>query len=396
MTKLSDLKIKSFKPNGKVQRFYDGGGLMLQMAPKGTLTWYLQYVWRGKNKRVKLGRYPAYSLAEARRMREETKHKVQRGVDPVEERKQLKEEQRREELGRFEVIAREWYEKQRDAWAESHAITVIGRLERHAFPALGDKALDEISPQDVLRLIEHIESAGTHETAKRVLGLIGQVFNHGLILGLCDRNPCVGLHKALKPHKVKHMSAVLDPVRIGQILRMLDDYQGGVIVKTAMQLGPLLAVRPSELRHSRWQDLDLENGQWSRIVSKVDEPLLTPLSRQSVALIKALEPYTQSSQWLFPNPRTFERPMSNNAVRAALRSLGIEGTELTEHGWRATFRTLADEKLRVRVEVIEMALGHSVRDSLGRSYNRTAYFDERRELAQNWADYLDTLKGGVL
>ncbi len=320
------------------------------------------------------------------------RYKVKRGIDPVQERHQIKAEQQREKHGRFRVVALEWYGKNANSWAPTYASTVLGRLERYVFPELGEVPLSEISAQDILTLTERIEGAGIPETARRVLGLMGQVFTYGLIKGLCDRNPCLGLHKALKPKRVQHMAAPLDPKRIAEILRQFDAYEGGVIVKTAMQLGPLLAVRPGELRGMRWQDLDLDQPQWTRVISKVDQPLITPLPTQAMALIKGVGAYTAHSPWVLPSPRDWRRPMSSNAVRAAIRALGIEGDEPTEHGWRSVFRTHADEVLKVRIEVIEMALGHTVRDSLGRAYNRTSYLDERRELAQRWADYLDSLK----
>ena len=240
--------------------------------------------------------------------------------------------------------------------------------------------------------MRRVEARGAVETAHRVLAICGQVFRYAIATGRAVSDPSRDLRGALPPVKPQHLAAVTEPKRVGALLRAIDAYEGTLTVACALKIAPLLLVRPGELRQALWGDIDLDAAEWRFVVTKTDTPHVVPLSRQAVAILREIHPLTGDGRYVFPSARTSTRPMSDNAILAALRRLGIPKEETSGHGFRAMARTILDEVLGFRVDIIEHQLAHTVRDPLGTAYNRTAFLPERRQMMQAWADYVDKLK----
>jgi len=391
---LSDIAIRRARPGNKARKMFDGRGLYLEVAPRGGKYWRLKYRFAGKEKRLSLGVYPDVSLKEARQGCEDARRLLTREIDPSEHRRALKAARRQQVSNSFEAVAREWFARHRSNWAESHSSRLISHLERDIFPWIGGKPVAGVTPSQLLEVARRVEQRGALETAHRVLQNCGQVFRYAVATGRAKYDPTPVLRGALPPVKGGHFAALTDPKKIGPFLRVLDGYEGSLIVRCALRLAPLVFVRPGELRRAEWKAIDLEAGEWRFTVAKTDTPHLVPLSRQAGEILRELHPLTGRGRYVFPSGRTprGDRPMSENAVLAALRSLGIGKEEMTGHGFRAMARTLLDEVLGYRPDYIEHQLAHVVRDPLGRAYNRTAHLPQRRKMMQEWADYLDRLK----
>lgn len=412
---LTDPAIRNAKPKAKPYRLHDEKGLYLEVAPSGGKWWRFKYRIGGKEKRLSLGVYPDTPLADktkretdaggkevvrvvavgARTKRDEARALVAEGIDPGVNRKAIKTARADRAANSFEVVAREWFDKQSATWVESHGGRILKRLERDIFPWLGARPISEITPPELLATLRRIEARGAIETAHRARANCGQVFCYAIATGRATSDPSRDLRGALTPMKGEHFAAITDPKRVPDLLRSLDAYEGTLTVKCALRLAPLVFVRPGELRNAQWADIDLEAAEWRFTVSKTKTEHIVPLSRQAVAILKEIQPLTGAGQYVFPGARSPKRPMSENAVLAALRGAGISREEMTGHGFRAMARTLLDEALHVPAHLIEHQLAHAVRDPLGRAYNRTAHLPERQAMMQQWADYLDKLKAGA-
>ncbi|MDE2755504.1 MAG: integrase arm-type DNA-binding domain-containing protein, partial [Acidobacteriota bacterium] len=368
---LSDIAIRRARPGNKARKMFDGRGLYLEVAPRGGKYWRLKYRFAGKEKRLSLGVYPDVSLKEARQGCEDARRLLTREIDPSEHRRALKAARRQQVSNSFEAVAREWFARHRPNWAESHSSRLISHLERDIFPWIGGKPVAGVTPSQLLEVARRVEQRGALETAHRVLQNCGQVFRYAVATGRANYDPTPVLRGALPPVKGGHFAALTDPKKIGPFLRVLDGYEGSLIVRCALRLAPLVFVRPGELRRAEWKAIDLEAGEWRFTVAKTDTPHLVPLSRQAGEILRELHPLTGNGRYVFPSGRTprGDRPMSENAVLAALRSLGIGKEEMTGHGFRAMARTLLDEVLGFRPDYIEHQLAHVVRDPLGRAYN---------------------------
>ena len=390
---LSDAKIRNRKPPEKPVKLFDGGGLFLLVTPQGGKLWRLKYRFEGKEKLLALGSYPEVSLLYARQRRDEARRQLARGIDPGAVRKAQKQAET-EETETFEVIAREWHDKFQLNWTPGHTLTIMSRLERDLFPWLGKRPIKEIEAPELLAALHRVESRGALETAHRIRTLAGQVFRYAVATGRAERDPSGDLKGALPQPGKKHLAAITDPKEVAPLLKAIDGYQGSFIVKCALRLAPLFFVRPGELRHAEWAEMDLDEALWNIPAHKMkmDQPHIVPLSKQAVEILKELKPLTGSSQYVFPSARSMARPMSNNAILAALRRMGYEKETMSGHGFRAMARTILDEVLKFRPDFIEHQLAHAVRDPNGRAYNRTTHLEERREMMQVWADYLDGLK----
>ncbi len=402
----SDATIKAAKPQAAPYRLPDGSGLYLLVRPDGKKWWRLDYTHEGKRKTLSLGTYPDTGLALARTKAAKERELVAAGIDPSEARKTTKtqraeaqETERRLAEGipladSFEAIAREWFEKFSAGWVAGHADKIIRRLERDIFPWLGARPIAELKAPDLLSALRRIEERGAIETAHRALQNCGQIFRYAIATGRAERDISADLRGALVPVSKTHLPAITDPKAIGGLLRAIDGYAGFFVTKCALRLAPLVFVRPGELRKAEWSEFDLDNGEWNIPASrmKMREPHLVPLSGQAVEILRELHAVTGRGQYVFPGARTNGRPMSDNAVLAAMRRMGIPKEEMTGHGFRAMARTVLDEVLGFRPDWIEHQLAHAVRDPNGRAYNRTAHLTKRREMMQAWADYLDALK----
>lgn len=398
--KLSDTEVRQFKPAEKPYRKNDGAGLVLLIQPTGAKWWRFRYYFQGKAKMIGLGTYPRVSLSEARVLRDECFKKLTAGIDPSQDRaaqRQAVATVQLIELNTFEAIATEWYGRHAPTWAPAHAKRVKERLDNHVLPYLGDKPITAITAPMVLEVLRRMESVGKLETAHKTKQSIGQVFRYAIAIGKAETDPTPGLKGALPPTQVEHFPALLDPIAIGAVLRQFDGYGGYPPVRAGLRLGPMLFCRPGELRQMKWADLDLQAGEWRFTLSKTRQAHIVPLSKQAVAIITAMIPLTGHGIFVMPSQRspTGERPMSDAAITAAYRALGIEQDVLVAHGWRATARTLLVEQLKFPVDQVEQQLGHQVKDALGRAYNRTTFLEERKGMMQAWSDYLDTLKNST-
>jgi len=329
---------------------------------------------------------------------------VAEGYDPVQVRKVEKLKAGRTEGDTFKVVALEWYKKQAPQWSESHAERMLRQLERDLFPWIGDRRMIDIHPMELLSALQKVEERGALETADRALMLARQVWNYWLPTAeIQQRNITEGLKKRLTPYRGKTFAAIVEPKRFGELLRATRTYKGGPIVRTALQLAPLLYQRPGNLRMMEWAELDLDEALWTIPSMKMKrtkeqkengEAHTVPLPTQAVALLRAIQPLTGHGVYVFHGERSRDRPLSDNSVRSALYALGF-GKEQTWHGFRASARTMLVDELNLDPLAIEANLAHAVKDSNGRSYNRTQYLKQRFEQTQQWADYLDKLTRGA-
>jgi len=392
---LTDTAIRKLKAKATAYRLFDGGGMYLEVSPKGGKWWRLKYRFANKEKRISLGIYPEVSLKDARQRRDDARKLLGGGVDPGENRKATKAAGMDQAANSFEVVAREWFAKHSGGWAPNHAVRVLRLFERDIFPRIGSKPIASITSPDLLAVLRRIENRGALDTAHRARGNCGQVFRYAIATGRAERDPSHDLRGALPPATGSHFAAVTEPARVGDLLRTLDGYQGSPIVKAALLLAPLVFVRPGELRSAEWSGIDLDKAEWRFTTTKTKTPHLVPLATQAVALLRELHPLTGRGRFVFPSARGDRRPMSENAILAGMRRMGIGKDEMSGHGFRATARTILDEVLGFRADIIEHQLAHAVRDPNGRAYNRTAFLPERRQMMQQWADYLDKLKADV-
>ncbi|HAT8177886.1 TPA: DUF4102 domain-containing protein [Legionella pneumophila] len=394
MAEKKDITFRNAKSEAKAYKISDEKGLFMHVTPQGNKYWRLKYRFGGKEKLLALGVYDDVTLAKAREKRDEARRLLADGIDPGEHKKIMKQVAEERSANSFEVVAREWFVKYSLNWVKSHADKIMQRFVRDIFPWIGNKPITEVTPPVLLSVIRRIEERGALETAHRALSNCGQVFRYAIATGRAERDASQDLRGALPPVKTKHFAAQTDPKRFGDLLKIFDDYQGSLIVRSALRLAPLFFVRPGELRHAQWKDFDFDKAQWSFTVTKTNTLHIVPLATQALEVLSELQPLTGNSTYVFPSARSNSRPMSDNAILAALRRLGISKEEASGHGFRATARTLLDEVLSVRPDIIEHQLAHAVRDPNGRAYNRTAHLIERKKMMQDWADYLDRLKMG--
>jgi len=392
---LTDTAIRNAKPAAKPHRMFDGGGLYLEVSIQGTKLWRLKYRVGGKEKRLAFGRYPEVPLAGARKAREAARALLAQGLDPSEERKARRAAQIEGAANSFEVVSREWFSKHAPTWAASHAEKIIKRLENDVFPWVGSRPIGELGAPEILKVLRRIEGRGALDTAHRAHQNCGQIFRYAVATGRAVRDPSADLRGALPPAKHEHFASITDPLKVGELLRAIDAFQGTFVVQCALRLAPLLFVRPGELRKATWTDFDLETAQWQYVASKTKTEHIVPLASQAVAILSDLHNLTGGRDHVFPG-RDPKKPMSEAAVNAALRRMGYDTkTEITGHGFRAMARTILEEQLNIPPAIVELQLAHAVRDPLGRAYNRTTHIAARKKMMQSWADYLDDLKQGA-
>lgn len=371
MPLLSDTRIKQAKPSERPQRLADERGLYLLVNPDGSRWWRLDYRFDGKRKTLSLGVYPDVPLKLARERRDAARNDVAAGIDPSAKRKATKQAP----VSSFEAVAREWFDKFKPQWVDSHAEKIIRRLERDVFPWIGARDIKAITASDLLTVIRRVEARGAVETAHRALQNCGQVFRYAVATVRADRDPTGDLRGAIPSSKGKNHAAITEPARIAELLRAIDGYVGSLATRSALRLAPLVFVRPGELRRAEWAEIDLDAAEWRIPASrmKMKQAHIVPLAPQAVAILRELQPSTGAGRYVFPGARSPTRPMSENTILAALRRLGYANDEMSGHGFRAMARTVLDEVLGQRVDWIEHQLAHAVKDANGRAYNRTAH-----------------------
>jgi integrase len=392
---LTDAAARNAKPAAKTVRMFDRDGLYLEISPRGGKWWRLKYRFAGKEKRVSLGVYPEVNLKKARARTIDARQLLDAGVDPSENRRAAKAAQVQGAVNSFEVVTREWIDQQMKSWVKGHGERILTRFERDIFPWIGARPIADLTAPELLTTVRRIEKRGAVETAHRALGNCGQVFRYAIATGRAKRDPTGDLRGALPAVRPTHFAAITDPGRVGALMRAIDGYEGSLTVRCALRLAPLVFVRPGELRHAEWSAMDLDGGEWRYTVTKTNTPHIVPLSAQAVVILRDLQPVTGRGRYVFCSARSSQRPMSDNAILAAMRRMGIAKDEMSGHGFRAMARTILDEVLGFRPDFIEHQLAHAVRDPNGRAYNRTAHLVERRKMMQAWADYLDKLKNGA-
>ena len=391
---LTDLNVRAAKTKAVAYKLADSSGLYLLIKPGGGKLWRLDYRFGGKRKTLALGQYPAKSLADARRARDDAKSKLHHGIDPAETRKLEKLAVNRAASDTFTAIAEEWLTKiEREGRADATMVKSRWFVNLLS-PSLGHRPISAISTPELLLALRKIEGAGKYETARRARSTTSRIFRYAIATGRAERNPAADLLGALITPKVTHHAAIIEPTAIGGLLRAVDGYTGSPVVRTALRLLPLVFVRPMELRHARWIDMDFTEGRWTipASIMKMRAPHIVPLSQQALAIIDGLRPLTGDAPYLFPSMRTHQRPLSENTLNAALRRLGYTGDEMTSHGFRSMASTRLNEMGRWNADAIERQLAHGERNSIRAAYNHAQHLKERTEMMQAWADYLDSLR----
>lgn len=395
MNKLTITKIRNTKPSDKPQRLFDGGGLYLELSPTGARYWRLKYRYAGKEKVLALGVFPTVSLADARKARDDARTLLRTCIDPGAARQAQKRLVALANENTFEAIANEWLAMQEKKLAPATFAKAKWTLETLVFPWLGALPIANITPPDLLATLRRIEARGVHETAHRTKARCGQVFRYAIATGRASRDPSADLRGALAPVVRRNFSSITDPVRVGELLRVIDGYAGQHATRCALKLSPLVFVRPGELRKAQWSEIDFDASEW-RIPAermKMGEEHIVPLSTQALAVLQDLQPLTGRGPYLFPSLRTSQSPMSENTVNAALRRMGYDKDTMTGHGFRALASTRLNE-MGWAPDVIERQLAHAERNKVRAAYNRAQYLTERRKMMQAWADYLDGLRVG--
>lgn len=402
---LTELKLRALKAKPVPGKHTDGNGLYLRITPAGGMYWQWRIRTPSGETVVSYGSYPEVSLAEAREKHIDARRQKRDRINPNDAKKAARLAKIVSAATTFEAVTREWFDTRKGDWAPSYGDKIMRRMELDLFPYIGQRPIEEIDAPTLLAVLRKIEARGAIETAHRALENCGQVFRYGIATGRLRSDPARDLKGALRKPVVKHMAAVTDPTELAGLLRAMAGYSGTPIVRTALQLAPMLMLRPGELRFARWEEMNLDAATWTippermkrqRAGKMHGDPHLVPLPRQAVELLRDLHPLTGPAGLVFRGERDHERAMSENTVNAALRRMGFDTQkDVTGHGFRATARTILDEHLGYDRAVIEAQLAHSVADSLGRAYNRTEFIKQRREMLQAWADYLDQLKGAA-
>ena len=394
---LTDTFVKNTKHTGRPagDKFADGGGMYLLINAGGKY-WRMDYRFAEKRKTLALGTYPEVSLLKARQRRDKARELLADGVDPGVVKQQEKANQRAASANTFEVVAREWLEKTKgDRMASTHS-KVTTWLEKDVFPFIGKLPISIMGPRDVLGALRHMEGRGALDSVQRVKQICGQVFRYAVASGSADRDVTQDLKGALAKHAAENFAAITEPKQAGELMRSIFAYSGHPYTVAALKLSPLVFVRPGELRTAEWVEIDLEAAEWRipgrKMKMKLDH--LVPLSTQAVEILRTMHPLTGHGKYVFHSLLTGERSMSENTVNTALRRMGYSAEVHTAHGFRAMARTIMDEVLDQRVDLIEHQLAHKVKDANGNAYNRTAHLPARRVMMQVWADYLDKLRIG--
>ena len=395
---LTDTFVRNVKHSESAagDKYTDGRAMYLLVNASGKY-WRMNYRFAGKRRTLALGVYPDVGLAKARQRREKARKQLADGVDPAAARREDKQALADAAANTFEKVARDWWAKTAAKRAEGTQERVMTMLKHDVFPFIGNAAISTIGPRDVLdKVVRKIEARGSIDTAHRAKQVCGQIFRYAVAVGLAERDVTSDLRGAIAAIPESHFSAITEPKQAAELMRSIFGYTGQPCTVAALKLTPLVFVRPGELRTAEWEEIDLHAAEW-RIPGrkmKMKNDHVVPLSKQAVALLRSIHPMTGHGRYVFPSVRTGERPMSENTINAALRGLGYSKDVHTAHGFRAMARTIMDEVLGERVDLIEHQLAHSVKDPNGRAYNRTAHLPARREMMQRWADYLDSLRVG--
>lgn len=391
---LSDIKIRNLKPKEKAYKVSDFEGLYLLIKSNGSKLWHFKYRMYGKEKLLSIGIYPDVSLAQARRAKDEARANVAADVDPSDAKQEIKRIKMEAKGQTFERIGKGFLSKQRK---EGKSAATLSKTEYHLKLAncdFGRQPISEITAPVILRTLRKVEAKGNYETAHRLRARIGSVFRYAVASGLTDSDPTYALRDALiRPTRV-HRAAITEPNALGKLMFEIDGFQGQVTTRLGLKLLAILAQRPGEIRNAMWSEFDISKKIWSIPAAKMKmrRDHLVPLPSQALEVLEELRALKGNGEYLFPSLRTWKRPMSENTLNAALRRLGYSGDEMTAHGFRASFSTLANESGLWNPDAIERALAHVEKNEVRRAYARGEHWEERVKLAEWWAEYLEQMK----
>lgn len=388
---LTDTQVRTAKPKDKDYKLCDAGGLRLLIRKTGTKVWQFPYKYDNKANVYTIGQYPLVTLAEAREKRDVIRKMLLNGTDPNNQKKAEKIVEANSNS--FEAIAREWHSKQ--LWVDKHAQNILMTLEKDVFPSIGPKPIADVTVKDILDILFAIERRGALDVAKRVCQRCTSIFDYAILKGLMENNPALGRSKLIKPVKTKHRPYLAEK-GLPEYLAKLEQYHGRKIVKYALKLLLLTFIRPGELRYATWNEFDLEKAEWriSADRMKMGRPHVIPLSIQAVALLKELHSFTGNKDLLFPGIRSWRVPISDVTLLKALKIMGYTGDKkIVPHGFRATASTILNERGKFRPDVIERQLAHVEDNKVRAAYHHAEYLDERKEMMQWWANYIDKHSG---
>lgn len=409
--KLTEIQCRQARCVEKPIKLGDGAGLYLLLAPSGSKYWRFDYRIHDQRKTMALGTYPEVSLSAARERHLAARALLAKNIDPMQERKKEKIMAALSAAHTFQAIADEYLAKKKTTWASSHYDKVASRLRRDIYPWLGSRPIEDITEPELLATLNRIEGRGVIETAHRARENCGQVFRYAIQTGKAKRDPTVNLRGALTTARAKHFAAITDPAAFADLLRSMYQYEGQMVTRCILRLSALLFQRPNELRVSMWSEFDLKGDRWGAPMWEIPafredqvgdtkisltgwESHLVPLSHQAIEILQQLRPLTGASGMVFQSPIKPRQPLSNNTAMSAIKRLGFQG-QMTVHGFRASARTMARERLGIDRDLLELQISHAVSDSLGRAYNRETWLPERVQMMQRWADYLDKLATGA-
>lgn len=395
--KLSDIKIRNSKPkpDGKVSKLSDGGGLFLLVTPT-CKSWRYSYRINQKQKTLSLGTYPEISLTEARRLHESARKQLAHDIDPAASKQEAKKTQQAKHQDCFSNVATEWFSKFSDSWTINHKNKIWKYLERDLFPLIGDLPINEIEPPQVLAACNTLVERGSTYSAHKVKQTAGQVFRYGVATGKCQRDQSADLRGALPPAKTKNYPTITKPTEVGALLRALAGYEGDYLTTKAMNLLPYLLCRPGELRHMVWAEIDFDAKVWiipaGKMKSRREHKV--PLVRQAIEILNGVRSFTECTEYVFHGLRSKDRPLSENTFNAALRRIGYSKEQMVSHGFRGMASSLLNEQ-GFNPDAIEAQLAHQQGDKVRAAYNRAEYWNERVKMIQHYADYLDGLRSGA-
>ncbi|NKF23070.1 tyrosine-type recombinase/integrase [Solimonas marina] len=399
----TDTQIRNAKPKAKPYKLPRERGLILLINPNGAKWWRFAYRFAGREQLLSFGTYPEVPLSLARERRDDARRQLAVGVNPSDARKEARRVSATATLSAFAAVVERWKADELSGGTADYQKRVMRMLERDVLPHIGQRPIADIKPRELIAVFDRIRERGVEETARRARTVVGQVFRYAIRRGIAELDPTQPLRGERRVKPVKHFAAFTDPADVARLMQAIYGYRGTIEVRAALKLSALLFQRPGEIRQMQWNELDLDAAQWRYVVSKsrrhTSHSHIVPLPAQAVEILRELQPLTgqavslrpDAPLYVFPSTKTRMRPMSNNAVRTALRNMGFTNDEMTAHGFRATARSLLAE-LGWKTDAIERQLSHKAAGPLGAAYDRAAYLDERKAMMQAWADYLDALR----
>ncbi|MFT4047929.1 MAG: integrase arm-type DNA-binding domain-containing protein [Solimonas sp.] len=400
---LTDTLIRAAKPKAAPYKLPREDGLFLLVNPNGSKWWRFAYSYGGKEKLLSLGVYPAVPLSVARQRRDDARRLLATGTDPSAHRRESRDSEAAATVCTFAAVVIRWKADELAANSDEYQGTVGRMLDRDVLPYLRDRPIAEIKTRELITIFDRIRERGVDETARRARTIVGQVFRYAIRRGIAEYDPTQALKGERRAKPVSHFAAFTEPDDVARLMRAIYDYKGTPEVRAALKLSALLFQRPGEIRRMEWSQLDLDAAEWRYVVNKTKRHTgashIVPLPAQAVAILRDLHPLTgrgldlkpYAPHYVFPTPKTKLRPLSENAVRQALRNMGFSNEEMTAHGFRAMARSLLAE-MGWKPDAIERQLSHKAAGPLGAAYDRAAFLDERKAMMQAWADYLDVLR----